>query len=241
MHQAHSAMQLYLGDYDDHFTPVNYEPGQAPDPKYDRTWVQLLLPYARSISIFTCPADYGARPKAEGTFDEDLPPSDTYARFYSESLRSDMGFNYIYLSPVVQQGDRWVSAPRSATDVADPAKTIMFVDSVWGRDQGGVPLGGGSWLVLPPCRFALSGSSTIDTFRINGNFYAPSLGWSGTTTSQFVYGGSWPWHSGRMNVTRVDGSIRSVTPDELGAGCNVQPSWDGYISDPSSYMWALGE
>jgi prepilin-type processing-associated H-X9-DG protein len=240
--QAFSAMSLYMDDYDGRFVPVNYQPGEQANPQNDRTWVQLLLPYAKSISIFHCPADYGNRDKGPGSFDEDLVPSDTYARYYTSSLRSDVGYNYLYLSPVLQVGSKWQAFPRNESDVIDPSKTILFVDSVWSRDESGNPYGGGSWLVVPPCRFELREGEAVDTFTKGreGQVYTAMKGWNTSAEdSSLLYGRAWPWHYGRMNVARVDGSIRTMSPVQLTDGCDAKPEWHGYISNSSKYMWAL--
>ncbi|HEY3783502.1 MAG TPA: type II secretion system protein [Fimbriimonadaceae bacterium] len=239
LHQASVAMQAYLNDYDDHFTPVNYEPGQPPDPTSDRTWVQLLLPYIRSFDIFRDPADTGRAP-AGSSFNEDLVPSDTYARYYMASLKSDIGYNYIYLSPIYLENKEWVAMPVDSSDVTEPSRTLMYIDSVWARDSKGSPQGGGNWLVVPPCRLEVESGAVVDTFQVApaDDFFAAANGWSGDSSSPVIYGHAWPWHSNRFNVARVDGSIKSITPSDLSSGCQVQPQWQGYIVDPSSYIWA---
>ncbi len=239
--QASDAMAMYLSDYDQRFTPVSYQAGATPDPMTDRTWVQLLLPYAKSLSIFRDPADYGARPTGDGSFDEDLVPNDAYARYYSASLRSDIGYNYLYLSPFLKVGGGWQATPRSETEVDDPSRTLMFVDSIWGRRENGDLFGGGSWLVVPPCRYELKAGELADTFLKGdeGSVLTSSPGWTASLDPALIYGRAWPWHSGRMNVARVDGSIVSMAPNQLSQGCDVKPEWHGLISDPTRYMWSL--
>jgi len=233
-------MELYVGDYDDFYTPVNYEPGGPQDPTNDRTWVQLLLPYARSFEIFKDPGDFGRNSGTAGGFDEDLVPNDTYARYYLASLRSDIGFNYIYLSPIVEESGVWESQPQQVSTISDPAKTIMFVDSVWARDANGNPYGGGNWLVVPPCRFEVDPDAIVDTFNVpeGADIFAVSQGWSGNGASPVVYGHAWPWHSGMLNVSRVDGSVKSISAPNLSTGCNAEPQWKGYIVNPDAYLWS---
>ncbi len=241
LHQASLAMELYVGDYDDYYTPVNYEPGAPqPDPTSDRTWVQLLLPYAKSFDIFKDPGDNGARSAAYGNYDEDFVPNDTYAQYYLASLHSDIGFNYIYLSPVVEIDGVWQSQPQSVASISDPSKTIMFLDSVWARNSSGTPFGGGNWLVIPPCRYEIDSGSKVDSFDLAPatDVFASSEGWSGDGSSPVVYGHAWPWHSGLMNVARVDGSVKAIAPPILTSGCNAEPQWQGYIVNPEAYMWS---
>jgi len=240
LRQAYVAMASYLNDYDDYFTPVNYQPGiKNPDPKTDRTWVQLLLPYANSLAIFRCPADISRRDRPSGTFDEDLVPTDTYQRYYEASLRVDYGFNYAYLSPVVLTGDKWQSMPRTQSSVADPSKTLLLVDSIYSRDKGGNPVGGGYWLVTPPCRYEQKDGAMIDTFSPNGDkvYLESDNGWSPDSNSEDVFGHAWPWHNGKMNVVRVDGSVRLVGNEALSDGCEVLPQFGGLITS-GRYIWS---
>lgn len=240
--QAYYAMTAYQQDYDDYYPPVNYQPGPVtPDPKTDRTWVQLLLPYANSLAIFHCPSDNGRRDSSDGTFDADLVPTDTYQRYYQASLRSDIGFNYAYLSPIAEINGTWQSVPRTGSSVAEPSKTLLYVDSIWSRGPFGNPVGGGSWLVTPPCRYEESDSGArVDTFAVsqaNRVYLDAQYGWSSDPNSGVLYGHAWPWHSGKMNVAHADGSVVGVTAHDLGEGCNVQPSFNGLITS-NRYMWA---
>ena len=240
LHQAQLAMNYYINDYDDRYTPVNYQPGVAnPDPKTDRTWVQLLLPYANSLAIFRCPADNTRRYQPSGTFDEDLVPTDTYQRYYEVSQRVNYGFNYAYLSPIAMIDGIWQSQPRTMSSVAEPSKTLLFVDSVWSRSKMGLPEGGGNWLVMPPCRYEVRDGEKVDTFSVNDNqnVYLATSGWSADPNSATEFGHAWPWHNGRMNVVRVDGSASTVGTNALGAGCDVQPNLAGYIFS-GRYIWS---
>ncbi|HJP83037.1 MAG TPA: type II secretion system protein [Fimbriimonadaceae bacterium] len=233
---------LYVSDWDDRLMPVNHQPSAPANSTNDRTWVQLTLPYARTFSIYNCPSDYGQRPAAETTFDQDLVPGDTYSKYYSASLRVNAGYNYAYLAPVFQSANgRWLSDPRSSSSIADPSRTILFVDSLYGRTPTGQPFGGGSWLVVPPCRFEVKNGQNIDTFSIgNGShIYAKTFGWDNDKSSPFLYGSAWPWHQGRMNLVRLDGSTVSIPADQLSTGCDVRENWQGVIRDSEAYMWDL--
>ncbi len=149
---AHISTYLYIGDYDDRFMPVNHLPGSEPNPKIDRTWVQLLLPYMRDFAVFECPSDYGRTRGAAGVFDGDLVPGDTYSRYYFESLRVNVGYNYLYYSPVVWANGAWKLITRSAAEIGDLSRALLYVDSVYAMDANGRPTGGGSYVVIPPCR-----------------------------------------------------------------------------------------
>lgn len=239
--QAQMAFFVYGSDYDDRTVVVNHRLGMPGDSRNDRTWVQLILPYLRSFALFRCPSDYGRRPGTEATFDADLVPGDTDARYYTASMRSNIGYNYAYLSPVFFARGQWNAVPKTYTEVGDISKTILFVDSVWSVDSKGVPSGGGSWLVLPPCRYYSTGGQVIDSFGLEANYrlFTPmnAQGWMVKRTTGSGLGFTWPWHDGTMNVARTDGSAMNLSPSRLTAGCFLRPNWAGFISDPKDYEW----
>lgn len=241
--QVYAATNLYLNDYDDTYMPVNHNPAEEPNSSNDRTWVQLVLPYINSFSIFRCPEDDNDRPRREATFDEDLVPGDTYSQYYTASLRTNVGFNFIYFSPIFQFQDHWAAEPKNTSQVGSPSETYLFIDSVWTLEENGTPTGGGSWLVVPPCRFDeadqdtfLSDPSAVDIFTNKSD------GWEvGKQTSPLQYGATWPWHAGgtRMTTVAADGSVRSRTPNQITDGCKVMSGWQGWIQDPQKYQWDL--
>ena len=99
------ALQMYVADYDDRVPPVNYKYVSYHSGSADRTWVQTLSPYAGDFRLFTCPADTGRG--ANGT------PSG-WEGYYAASLRSNLGYNYMHLSPLIQdQAGVWESHPIS--------------------------------------------------------------------------------------------------------------------------------
>lgn len=244
--QVHTAVQLYSNDYDTRYMPVNYRPGepQFQNPTDDRTWVQLILPYVNTFSMFRCPEDNNDRPRREATFDQDLVPGDTYSQYYTASTRTNLGFNFIYFSPSYLFGDQWASMPKTESDVENPEQTYLFIDSVWQLNPDGTPTGGGSWLVVPPCRYDKEDQDTFvsgDTPASNV-FTNQAEGWeTGMQSSALRYGGAWPWHGGgrRMTTITASGTARSLTPDQVAQGCDVQPNWGGQIDDPDRYAWDL--
>jgi type II secretory pathway pseudopilin PulG len=239
--QGYLATNLYLNDYDDTYMPVNHAgPGNF-DSKTDRTWVQLILPYAPDFGIFRCPADDSDRPRREATFDSDLVPGDTYSQYYTASLRTNLGFNFIYFSPIYELPNGWVSEPKISSDVADPAETFLFIDSVWELDTNGLPTGGGSWLVVPPCRYDETG---IDSFAgdpsIKGNVFTNSAdGWEVGQISPLQYGQTWPWHSHRMTTITAEGAARVLSPNQITQGCDLGSNWSGHITNTEKYQWDL--
>ena len=256
LRQISRGTQLYVADYDDRLMPVNHQPASGATSRNDRTWVQSLLPYVRNFAVFRCPSDNSTRPKLEATYDQDLVPGDTDSQYYTASLRSNYGYNYHNLSPIVQEGPAWVARPRLMSEIFSTSETIVFVDSVWGKDGNGSPIGGGNWLVVPPCRYYRSfvDSFTGTTPNASKSVYTPVIGWkvtqsdggssggetgggAGAPPGGISYGNAYPWHSGRMNVAHLDGSIRPMSTTQLGVGCDVRDEWQGQIGDPGAYLW----
>lgn len=242
--QITEATMLYGGDYDDRFVLVNHQPAEEPNSRNDRTWVQLILPYVRSFNVFFCPSDTSIRPRLEATFDDDLVPGDIYSQYYTASLRTNAGYNYQYLAPIVRVRNQWTAQPRSFSAISSPSRTLMYVDSVW-QLRGGRPYGGGQWLVVPPCRFETVHGENLDSFTSRpsteaGSVFTTSVGWEMHDLSSQRYGGAWPWHEQRMNVARTDGSVKSSPLASLIAGCDAQANWQGQITDRGNYIWDGG-
>ncbi len=240
--QAALAKSLYVEDYDDRFMPANYTVAGSVSSLTDRTWVQVLLPYTKSFRLFRCPGDYGTRPTDDSTFDEDLVLGDAYSRYYHASERSNIGYNYTCLSAMVfRQATGWQAKTRAESEIAYPVKTILFLDSVYNLSRDGQPDGGGSYLVMPPCRYQYRGTRRVDTWDVDENgetvYRAHEAGWMVNGNGARSYGGAFPWHSGRMNVAMVSGNVRSFSPEELIKGCSADINWNGLILDDSSYLW----
>ena len=243
--QIGKALLLYQGDYDDRVPPVNYKDVDFSNPGDDRTWVQTLLPYAGDFRLFRCPADTGRErevPISSG------PPGSVWQDYYRASLRSNLGYNYLYFSPLVRlMNGEWHAFPIASSEIANKGTTIVFIDSLWDRSSSGVPYGGGSWVVVPPCRYKEGGvGGRTDTFHLpEGTQYFFGFnpeGWQPQSTqSALVYGGAWPWHRKRFNLLYADGRAATVQLADLTKGCNVDRDWLGLIRSPADYPWDLDE
>ncbi|MCL4284615.1 MAG: type II secretion system GspH family protein [Fimbriimonadaceae bacterium] len=241
-HQANLAALLYIGDYDDHFPLVNHHPESIPDPVRDRTWVQSVLPYVRSLKMFRCPADYTRRSEIEAVFNGDVYAGDAFRLYYEATLRVNLGYNYLYLSPIVRVEGSWEVQPRAVSAIEDPSRTILFVDTVFSRTSSGLPDGGGSYVVIPPCRYSRVGFRVIDSFGLppGTQVMAASRGWKPQDpTSPYQFGLAWPWHSDRLSIVRLGGAATVVTTTGLSAGCDVKAGWAGFIKDSNQYGWDL--
>jgi prepilin-type N-terminal cleavage/methylation domain-containing protein len=233
--QVGLAAGMYMEEYEEKFMPVSDQPGVDANSRTDHTWVQVVLPYIKNFSVFHCPANQTGDADIS-TFDQDLVPGDTYSELYTASLHVNTGYNYQYLAPILLENGQWSSQPRMESEVREPSRTIMFVDSKWSLKNSDTSQGG-SWLVVPPCRYASSSTgSRLDTF-LDGQqaekAFVLDLGWFGDQQ----FGGAWPWHMGRMTVARVDGSVTSLTPSELSAGCDTRSRFANRITDPKLYAW----
>ncbi len=239
--QVNLANNLYLADYDDFFAIPRYNPA-ANNPAFDRTWVQVVLPYVKNFDVFNCPSDGTKTGELRSTFDEDIVPGDIYSRYYRASMRTNIGYNYIYLSPIIRgNANQWITIPKSVTAVGDPGNTLMFGDSAWAV-RNSQPRGGGHYLVLAPCRLENVNGQIVDTTGhavSNGSFFREGLIWVQTANKFFEAGGLWPWHGDRVTVTMVGGNIKLMSLPQTAQGCNVRTDWNGLISDPTRYIWDI--
>jgi prepilin-type N-terminal cleavage/methylation domain-containing protein/prepilin-type processing-associated H-X9-DG protein len=246
------ASGLYLTDYDDRFMLADTNPQTNPanmNSRNDRTWVQLLMPYGATIDMFKCPGDFSVRPESEALFDEDLVPGDTITKYYQISQLSNIGYNSQYLAPILDLNEQWVAEPRLMTEIGLPADTLQYVDTVHDLHDGW-PVGGGNYLVVPPCRFTATEDGVLDTFvgsLQNIVVFTPFDGWSMPVNSASVstnfdgqwYGGAWPWHSHMVNVVYADGHGGGLSLQRLATGCSVAPNWGGLIDDRAAYIWSI--
>ncbi|MBI5707110.1 MAG: type II secretion system protein [Armatimonadetes bacterium] len=239
--QVATGTMLYLTDYDDRFMPVNYRPSMEPDPLQDKTWVQVLMPYTQTLRLYKCPEDASGLPGSDAVFEEGSLVGDTYERYYRASLVVNVGYNYLYYSPVVWEGGQWQVLTRTIFQVADPSRSNVFIDSVHELDGAGIPRGG-NYVVIPPCRYQKDANRVLDSFGVGSDrtVFTASKGWTpGEPDSPFRYGFAWPWHTERVSVARIGGGAAAIPIHQLSAGCDVQPEWSGFIKDQGSYSWDL--
>ncbi|MEW5884901.1 MAG: type II secretion system protein [Armatimonadota bacterium] len=239
--QVGAAMAMYRSDHDGYFPPANYQGVISSAADQDRSWVQTLLPYVGHFQVFVCPSDTGRT--GLGTVSTDGTRDNPWDAYYFESLHSNIGYNFIYLSPIFQlHSGRWQPMPKSESHIVYPSTTILCIDSLWDRTRSGVPIGGGSWVVVPPCRYAGSGNGVVDTFNFPGDvryyFGFEPEGWQPESSdSWLVYGGAWPWHRERFQVLMIDGSVKRLPLSALLSGCDFLPGWEGRIHSREEYIW----
>lgn len=244
--QVTFSMMLYQADYDDRYVLSKYSTDVNATSAHDKTWVQLVLPYGKEFRLFRCPSDYTGRPESQAVFDADVVPGDTYSRYYSVSKRTNLGFNYLYLSPLVTRGKTVHALSRTQSEIGDPSNMLMFGDSVFEVDSAGRPQGGGSYLIVPPCRYATFGRFRNDTFMLNvpnSSIYTPGLEWappgSEEGSAPASAGGLWPWHSEKLTAGFSDGHLKRISVAQAKDGCDVRPNWRGFVYDRGRYIWDL--
>ncbi|MCX7992506.1 MAG: hypothetical protein N2651_02425 [Fimbriimonadales bacterium] len=270
-HQVAYATLLYSEDYDKTMPITQYFAAfSGGDSCNDRLLAQLLMPYVRNWLSFRCPADRNATNAILTTCPgQENPPTRPCEREYRWALKTNLGYNYAYLAPIMRSAlGSWYSAPVSRGRIGNPSATVLFVDSVYWRDpQTREPQCGGNWIAMPPCRlYRNTAGQTVDTFtavreecssgRADGwyDFGNRSCGlgsrsacWRLNTAvgwyTWMEFGGAFPFHQNRqrMTVAFVEGHVKSMTPQELAIGCDLRPQCGGLVQSPEQYLWDLDD
>lgn len=250
--QTGLAILMYANDSDDFMVPVN-SGGQYPEVigwgygHPDHVWGELIQPYSKNWQILRCPSDPNETDAGisldPNTFQPMAPSDENY--HYAWAERSDLGYNYDFLSPwVFDLGSYYIgSKPISNSQIKNQSGMIAALDTVWDRDtQGGAPKGGGNWVAEAPCVLDQNGNN-IQPTQASGNLYVYSYGgWvpnpSGTAPYSWLeFGGVWFRHSKQTNATFTDGHAHSQSVGSISAGCDSLANWSGHITDTSKYLW----
>jgi prepilin-type N-terminal cleavage/methylation domain-containing protein len=267
--QVGRAVIMYSADYDTYQPLTQYFASFANQSNLnDRILAQLLQPYTKNWTVFRCPSDPNARDEILSNCN-DRPPANDIEKYQCWSLTSDLGYNYVYLSPIMQfSSGGWRNVPATDAQIGTSANTVLFVDSIWYRNPATRrPEGGGNWIVMPPCRIYRNASNQLqDSFTIirrtcDGGGVASWYDYGSGSCSMLSrpacwklqyatgwytwmeFGGCWPWHRSttRMTVAFTDGHTKAFTPSQLGRGCDVRAECGGLINNPQEYMWDLDD
>jgi len=223
--QTGLSILMYVQDYDETMIPLmsGSDEGWGYDWKIDKDWPQMAQPYTKNWNIFRCPTD---GQENDLTMNQDMGyPAGTggVQHEYVEGLTSDLGYNYMYLSPMLDNGK---GVPRftgqTLASLQKPATTIMLVDSIWNLVNG-APQGGGNWFIEAPSWW----------YSNTGWWFG---GWTPNDNNNFLkYGGTWPRHTNAMNVAFTDGHVKIQRIGDLLTG--VDPI-SHVVSDHEAYKWA---
>jgi len=224
--QGALGIAMYVQDYDETMVPLVNGPdeGWGYDWTIDKVWPQLTAPYTKNYQIHRCPSDPYAR-DAVSMANMGYPANATGdQRDYGIGINTDLGYNYMYLSPIQDNG---AGTPRSVGQslaaMNKPAKTLMLADSIWDMSGCDSPTGGGNWFIEAPSYW----------YSNTGWWWG---GWQIDDCNNWLkYGGTWPRHSNAVNVAFVDGHCKAQRIGDLIAGVNPR-TWQ--VFDLNAYIWA---
>jgi prepilin-type N-terminal cleavage/methylation domain-containing protein/prepilin-type processing-associated H-X9-DG protein len=227
MKQAALAINMYVQDYDERMVPMQYG-CCGYDSTVEMSWPQLVQPYTKNWGLHNDPSDPYS--------DDDIglqqlgltQASPQREKEYAWGLTTDLGYNYMYLSPFGPEhaadslGNTTDFIGVGLASISKPANCLMLVDSIWDRDASG-PRGGGNWFVEAP-----SWWYSNSAFWFGGWAYDDNRSW-------IQYGATWPRHNKKMNVTFVDGHVQTMSLDQLIAGVNPRTQ---EVYDRNAYIWS---
>lgn len=249
--QVAMGISMYASDNDDAFAPAN-QTARLPGWFYcfgcgrpDYTWVELTQPYIKAWNVQRCPIDSNATDQGlalDPMTNQPLNSTDPNY-YYAWAARSNIGLNYIFLSPWYASLTGAGSEPISMSRITQPSNTIATIDTMWYRDMStGAPKGGGNWIAEAPCVRDSSGNYLVPTSNI-ANWYSYG-GWNPNPTGQAPFrwsefGGAFPWFNKRFTTGFADGHVKSLSVGEVAKGCDVRPSFGGAAYDGDAYKWDL--
>lgn len=227
---------MYTQDYDENM-PLYLTYGSFVSPP-DTIWPMLVQPYLKNLQIYNCPSD-PANDTQRATVKVPAPTTPEQ-RVFNLAVKNNFAYNWQYLCPLVVGGrTNALSVPTSIAAIGAPAQTILGVDSVWGRDAGGTPYGGGNDAADPPCRLYSDGSDSFPVQRNYPGFYQFGAWNPSSPLAWNVFGGTWPWHTNLVTTAFTDGHIKALSIGALSAGCVMKDGWGGPITNPDTYLWDL--
>jgi prepilin-type N-terminal cleavage/methylation domain-containing protein len=270
MKQGGMASQMYCNDYDDGY--MLSDSGSIGGPGWgfgppDTVPFQQMSPYTKSTQFVIDPMDpwqsenqriqdqcryMGGCTVANATTDQ---------RMYALGVRSNIGYNYEFFSPWIYKltptGYYIGAAYVNASDVTNPAHTLMYGTSIWYRDSGGNPTGGGNWVVETPCYLDNTGNlmppiSNYQSSTGAGQAFNYGNGWVPSASAWNVYGGLWPFYNqvkatntaaaqnGQVIIGFADTHVKSMPISQVAAGCSAYGvgGFKGQVTDPTLFIWA---
>ena len=227
---------------------------------------QQMTPYIKNTAIHVSPMDGFTEqqriadqvPYMSGANLNNLTPEQ---RSYALMVRSNIGYNYAFFSPWrYVRTTRYVgSVSTSENDVKNPANTLMWGTSIWDRDGGGSPTGGGNWVIETPCWLDSSGNlmrpmSQYAPGTGDGTLWSYGTGWDNAGSSWLVYGGMWPFYNqvslnniarglkdGHVIIGYADTHVKSKPIKSTTEGCSAWGggAYKGTVTDTEKFIWDL--
>jgi len=225
---------MYSNDVDDMATPCQSSPGGYNDVFLANPYNvvtnrgQLIDPYVKNLFLQRCTLD----PNANDTTLRVTPctaapaASKKLCGDFNATQRSNRGYNYFYLSPLMGSLAEFI--PKAMSGVSRPSQTVMTVDSVWDMSAVRTPVGGGNWFIQAPSYWN-SGTNWWFGPWGGGNWQNPTVG-----NLWFQYGGCYDFVKGNVTIAMVDGHAKNRPTTILWAGANPATS---SVFDPEVYIW----
>jgi prepilin-type N-terminal cleavage/methylation domain-containing protein len=269
MKQAGLAVQMYVNDNDDGL--MLSDSGSIGGPGWgfgppDTVPFQQMAPYSKNTQYVIDPMDPW-QSENQRIADQcrymgcTLATATAEQKAYALGVRSNIGYNYGFLSPwITRTGStgRYVgSVSTNMGQITHPAHTLMFATSIWYM-QGGTPTGGGNWVVETPCWLDVNGQLMAPYSQYQSETGAGQVrnygnGWNPDPNQWNVYGGVWPFYNninkkaataaqnGRAVVAFADTHVTSMPISAIAAGCDAYGTggFKGTVKDPSKFIWAL--
>jgi len=242
--QANLGVLMYVQDYDETIPPVDTGSINGPGWGFGRpdyVWPELVQSYIKNWQVFRCPSDPHANDRELSVDPNGNPemPNDPNHYYYWGS-RTDIGFNYTFLSPWVVEptpaGTYVGSHGQTIASINQPAGTLMTADTIWDM-QGGQPTGAGNWVIEAPCIRDSNGASIVPV-----NYFYSYGGWQPSppaAANWLMFGGMWPRHNKMVNISYCDGHAKSMSINAVTRGCDVKASHAGAAFDGDAYIWDL--
>jgi prepilin-type N-terminal cleavage/methylation domain-containing protein len=264
--QAGTAVAMYTGDFDGGYMLSNSGsiggPGWGFGPP-DTVPYQQMLPYIKNTEIAIDPMDPWQSETQRiqdqlqymGATMATLTPEQ---RSYALGVRSNIGYNYQFFSPWIYRWstDGYVgSGSVTESQVGSSANTLMWGSSIWDRNAGGGPTGGGNWVIETPCWQDTQGNflEPMKQYDANGTLWSYAGGWT-LNPPWLVYGGLWPFYNqkslsniqaglqdGHVITGYADSHVKSKPVNSLLAGCDGYGVSDrkGTVTDKEKFIWDL--
>lgn len=222
--QGALSILMYVQDYDETMIPLMSGPepgGWSYDWQIDTTWPQMTQPYVKNWQLHRCPSDPYAKDSIS-LADMGYPSNATGQQLdYARGLTTDLGFNYMYLSPMKP----WPVCEFKGEGLAafqKPGNTFMLLDSIWDMSGCDSPQGGGNWFVEAPSYWYSGAGCWFGGWQIDN------------CASWLKYGGTWPRHTNNVNVAFVDGHCKAQRIGDLLSGVNPRTH---EVFDRAAYGW----